>query len=56
MSRPLTVAVVQHSNCADYAANLASSIQGIRRAAAQGANLVMLQELHTGLYLSLIHI
>ena len=50
MSRPLTVAVVQHSNCADYAANLASSIQGIRRAAAQGANLVMLQELHTGLY------
>lgn len=50
MSRSLTVAVVQHSNCADYATNLARSIQGIRRAAAQGANLVLLQELHTGLY------
>ena len=50
MSRPLKVAVVQHSNTADYAANLAHSIAGIRRAAAQGAQLVMLQELHTGLY------
>ena len=29
---------------------LAHSIAGIRRAAAQGAQLVMLQELHTGLY------
>ena len=50
MSRPLKVAVVQHGNTADYAANLAHSIAGIRRAAAQGAQLVMLQELHTGLY------
>lgn len=50
MSRNLKVAVVQHSNSADYAANLAQSIAGIRRAAAQGAQLVMLQELHTGLY------
>ncbi|QTR47652.1 carbon-nitrogen hydrolase [Thiothrix litoralis] len=50
MSRHLKVAVVQHSNTADYAANLALSIAGIRRAAAQGAQLVMLQELHTGLY------
>ena len=50
MSRPLKVAVVQHSNTADYATNLAHSIAGIRRAAAQGAQLVMLQELHTGLY------
>ena len=50
MSRPLKVAVVQHSNTADYAANLAHSIAGIRRATAQGAQLVMLQELHTGLY------
>lgn len=50
MSRHLTVAVVQHSNTADYTANLEQSIAGIRRAAAQGAQLVMLQELHTGLY------
>ena len=50
MSRSLKVAVVQHGNTADYAANLAHSIAGIRRAAAQGAQLVMLQELHTGLY------
>lgn len=50
MSRPVTVAVVQHSNTADYTANLEQSIAGIRRAAAQGAQLVMLQELHTGLY------
>ncbi len=50
MSRPITVAVVQHSNTADYIVNLEQSIVGIRRAAAQGAQLVMLQELHTGLY------
>ena len=50
MSRQLKVAVVQHSNSADYHSNLAKSIAGIRRAAAQGAQLVMLQELHTGLY------
>lgn len=50
MSRHLTVAVVQHSNTADYTANLEQSIVGIRRAAVQGAQLVMLQELHTGLY------
>ncbi|UOG90764.1 MAG: carbon-nitrogen hydrolase [Candidatus Thiothrix sulfatifontis] len=50
MSRQLSVAVVQHSNTADYTANLEQSIAGIRRAAAQGAQLVMLQELHTGLY------
>lgn len=50
MNRPLKVAVVQHSNSADYADNLQKSMAGIRRAAAQGAQLVMLQELHTGLY------
>lgn len=50
MSRSLTVAVVQHANTADYQHNLNASITGIRRAAAQGAQLVMLQELHTGLY------
>lgn len=50
MNRPLKVAVVQHSNSADYPDNLQKSMAGIRRAAAQGAQLVMLQELHTGLY------
>lgn len=50
MSRKLTVAVIQHSNSSDYQGNLDKSIAGIRRAAAQGAQLVMLQELHTGLY------
>ncbi|MEZ5453007.1 MAG: carbon-nitrogen hydrolase [Thiothrix sp.] len=50
MSRKLKVAVVQHGNSSDYQSNLDKSIAGIRRAAAQGAQLVMLQELHTGLY------
>lgn len=50
MSRKLKVAVVQHGNSSDYQSNLDKSIVGIRRAAAQGAQLVMLQELHTGLY------
>lgn len=50
MKQSLTVGVVQHSNNDDYHANLAKSIAGIRRAAAQGARLILLQELHTGLY------
>ncbi len=50
MSRKLKVAVIQHSNSDDYQSNLDKSIAGIRRVAAQGAQLVMLQELHTGLY------
>ena len=50
MSRDIRVAVVQHANCGDYQTDLNASIAGIRRAAAQGAQLVLLQELHTGLY------
>ncbi len=50
MSRKLKVAVVQHGNSDNYQGNLEKSIAGIRRAAAQGAQLVILQELHTGLY------
>ncbi|WP_026154871.1 carbon-nitrogen hydrolase [Thiolinea disciformis] len=50
MKRFLTVATVQHSNNSDYNANLAKSMAGIREAAAKGAQLVLLQELHTGLY------
>ncbi len=39
MSRNLKVAVVQHSNSADYPDNLEKSIAGIRRAAAQGRTI-----------------
>ncbi|PLX91753.1 MAG: acyltransferase [Desulfuromonas sp.] len=46
----LTVGLVQHSCCGDRDRNLAASIAGIRDAAAYGAKLVVLQELHTGLY------
>lgn len=46
----LPVALVQQQNSADYHANLAHSEKAIRQAAAQGAKLVVLQELHTSLY------
>ncbi|TMP36026.1 carbon-nitrogen hydrolase [Pseudoalteromonas rubra] len=46
----LKVALVQHSNSADIQNNLDKSIAGIRDAAAQGAKLVVLQELHRSLY------
>lgn len=42
----LTVACVQHACTDDPTANLAASEAGIRAAAAQGARLVLLQELH----------
>lgn len=48
--RLLKVGLVQQANSADLAANLATSIAQIRVAAAQGAELVVLQELHRGLY------
>ncbi len=48
--RLLTVGLVQQACTADHTANLAVSIQGIHEAAAQGAQLVLLQELHAGLY------
>jgi N-carbamoylputrescine amidase len=50
MNKPLTVGLVQQSCSADRAANIEKSIAGIRRAVAQGAELVVLQELHAGLY------
>ena len=50
MSRELTVGVVQHANSGDRATDVAASIAGIRRAAARGAQMVLLQELHSGLY------
>lgn len=46
----LTVGLVQHACTADREANLAASEAGIREAASRGARLVVLQELHTGLY------
>ncbi|MFC3031299.1 carbon-nitrogen hydrolase [Pseudoalteromonas fenneropenaei] len=49
-SQILKVGLVQHSNSHDLAANFAKTVQGIRDAAAQGAKLVALQELHRSLY------
>lgn len=46
----LTVGLVQQSCSADREANVRASKEGIRRAARKGAQLVVLQELHTGLY------
>jgi len=51
LKRILRAGLVQQS-CADNnrERNLAASAAGVREAAAKGAQLVMLQELHTGLY------
>ncbi len=46
----LNVGLVQHACSDDLEANLEASISGIRAAAEQGAQLVVLQELHRGLY------
>ena len=46
----MRVALVQQSNSSDREANLATSLRGIAEAAGQGAELVLLQELHAGLY------
>jgi N-carbamoylputrescine amidase len=46
----LRVGLVQHACSEDSAANLAASIDGIESAAAQGAQLVLLQELHRNVY------
>ena len=46
----MRVAVIQQQNTAELDANLARSMDKIREAAAQGAQLVMLQELHRSLY------
>jgi N-carbamoylputrescine amidase len=45
-----TIGLVQQQNSGDRAANLATSIAGIRDAKRKGAELVLLQELHPGLY------
>ncbi|HET7569467.1 MAG TPA: carbon-nitrogen hydrolase [Gammaproteobacteria bacterium] len=46
----MRVALVQHACSADREVNLAVTIDGIRKAARQGARLVLLQELHAGPY------
>lgn len=50
MSNLIKVAVVQQSNTDNSQQNLQKSTQGIRSAASQGANLIVLQELHRSLY------
>ena len=46
----MKIGLIQQSNTADQAANLLKLEQNIRQAAAQGAELIVLQELHNGLY------
>lgn len=46
----MKVGLIQQSNTADRAANIARLQQQIRACACQGADLVVLQELHNGLY------
>jgi len=50
MTKRLTVGLVQHSCSEDRRQNLERSIAGIREAAVRNASLVLLQELHTGVY------
>jgi N-carbamoylputrescine amidase len=50
MTDKLTLAVVQHACTDNRETNHAASIQGIRDAAQQGADLVLLPELHSSLY------
>jgi N-carbamoylputrescine amidase len=46
----LKIALIQQSNTADRAANIEKLNINIRACAAQGAQLIVLQELHNGLY------
>ncbi|PKF61550.1 acyltransferase [Psychromonas sp. psych-6C06] len=46
----ITAALIQQSNTADKQKNLENSIKEIKKAAKNGANLVVLQELHSSLY------
>ena len=49
-ARTLTVALVQESDHGSVEANLAVIAQRVAKAAAHGAKLIMLQELHNGVY------
>jgi N-carbamoylputrescine amidase len=46
----LKIGLVQHACNNDRKANIEKSLQGIKECAAQGADLVVLQELHCGIY------
>ena len=46
----MKVALIQQSNTADHAANVAKLEKNIRSCVSQGAELIVLQELHNGLY------
>lgn len=48
--QPLIIGLVQQSCSVDREANIEKSLAGIHRAAALGARLIVLQELHTSLY------
>ena len=50
MNPSLKVGLVQQACTEDSTRNLAASVRGIRQAASQGARLVLLQELHAGVY------
>lgn len=50
MNSTIKIGLVQQSCTEDRRQNLAASIAGIRAAAGQGARLILLQELHTGVY------
>lgn len=50
MKDSLKVGLVQQACTEDRARNLSTSLAGIREAAARGARLVLLQELHAGVY------
>ena len=50
MSNKLKVGIVQHSNSSDVSENTNKTVVEIRKAAAQGAKLIVLQELHRSLY------
>jgi len=50
MNNTLCLGLVQHGCSDDHASNLAVSVTGIREARDRGAELVLLQELHSGLY------
>ena len=46
----MKIALIQQSNSAERANNKAKLEQNIRDCASQGAELIVLQELHNGLY------
>jgi len=50
MNSTIRIGLVQHSCTEDRGINLAVTLAGIREAAGKGARLILLQELHTGVY------